>query len=400
MRFEDNFRSIWYGSIKYIKRRKSIHLKPNKPSKGNVLYSYVVGKFLLNLDRPVSYWHTHFWEARQIVKTFLDLGYSVDAIWSGNRSFTPKKQYAFFIDCRSNLQRLTPKLNQDCIKIAHLDTAHMLFQDTAELKRLLNLQDRKGITLRPHRFQMPNLAIEHADCGVVLGNEFTISTYWYANKPIYRVPISSPMLYPWPEQKDFDGCRKRFLWLGSAGMVHKGLDLLLDAFVELPDYHLTICGPVERETAFEQAFYKELYQTSNINTIGWVDIGSDKFLEIANSCIGLVYPSCSEGGGGAVITCLHAGLIPIASFESSVDVSDDFGIILNHSSIEEIKDSVRKISKLPAEELKLMARKAWEFARANHTKERFAEEYKQVIEKIMTMPKNKRKTSKLNIERA
>jgi hypothetical protein len=30
-----------------------------------------------------------------------------------------------------------------------------------------------------------------------------------------------------------------------------------------------------------------------------------------------------------------------------------------------------------------MARKAWEFARANHTRERFAEEYKKVIGKII-----------------
>ena len=126
------------------------------------------------------------------------------------------------------------------------------------------------------------MAIEHADCAAVLGNEFTISTYTYANKPIYRVPISAPFLYPWPEGKDFEACRRHFLWFGSHGFVHKGLDLVLDAFAEMPDYHLTVCGPIreEIEKDFEKAFYKELYQTSNIRTLGWVDIGRPEFTKL------------------------------------------------------------------------------------------------------------------------
>ena len=124
------------------------------------------------------------------------------------------------------------------------------------------------------------------------GNEFTLNTYSYANKPIYRVPISTTVLYSWPEEKDFEACRKRFLWLGSGGLVRKGLDLVLDAFAEMPEYDLTVCGPIQRERDFEKAYYKELYQTPNIHTVGWVDIASPEFIEITNNCIGLIYPSC------------------------------------------------------------------------------------------------------------
>jgi glycosyltransferase involved in cell wall biosynthesis len=80
---------------------------------------------------------------------------------------------------------------------------------------------------------------------------------------------------------------------------------------------------------------------------------------------------------------MHAGLIPIVSYESSVDIDVDFGITLKTSSVEEIKDSVQRIANLPAEELKRMARRAWEFARANHTQERFAEEYRKAIELLL-----------------
>ena len=101
-----------------------------------------------------------------------------------------------------------------------------------------------------------------------------------------------------------------------------------------------------------------------------------------NDCVGVVFPSCSEGGAGSVIICMQAGLIPIVSYESSVNV-DDFGVILKECSANEIKNTIRDVSKLPAQKLKLMARKAWEFARENHTREKFAEEYRKIVLNIM-----------------
>ncbi|MBV8884659.1 MAG: glycosyltransferase [Chroococcidiopsidaceae cyanobacterium CP_BM_RX_35] len=380
--------------IEYMKCFRVVSLKPEQPSQGNVLLSYRIEPFFFKSGKSLPNDHTWYWECRQIAQTFLDLGYCVDVIQFHNYKFVPKKDYAFFIDIRHRLEQLSPLLNKDCIKILHSDTAHILFHNYAEQKRLLALQQRKGITLKPQRFEMPNVAIEYADCMTLLGNEFTIDTFKYAKKPIYRIPISSPKVYSWPKEKNFESCRKSFLWFGSGGLVHKGLDLVLDAFAEMPEYHLTICGPVSKEKDFEKAFYKELYATPNIHMYGWINISSPQFIEIANSCVGIIYPSCSEGGGGCVITCMHAGLIPIVSYESSVDVRDDFGMILKESSIEEIKNSIQMISSLPASELKNMSRKAWEFARANHTREKFAESYRNTVGEIIS---NHRKTNIVGI---
>ncbi len=361
---------------------KRVSLSPGNGSRGNVLLSYILEPFLSNGSGPVSSSHTNHWESLQIARTFLDLGYSVDVIDFRNKTFVPQKGYDVFIDARWNLERLAPLLNEDCLKVMHIDTAHLLFHNAAESSRLLMLQQRKGITLRPRRFEMPHLGIEHADCATILGNEFTMKTYRYAGKPLYPIPISTPVLFDWNERKDFDACRKNFLWFGSGGLVHKGLDLVLDTFKELPGYHLFICGPVQKEKDFEGAYFTELYQTSNIHTIGWVDIAGPQFAEILNQCIGLIYPSCAEGQSGGVVTCLHAGLIPVVSYESGVDI-DDFGIILKECSLEEIRNSVGEISDLPATELGRMARKAWEFARANHTREKFAQEYRKAAIEIL-----------------
>jgi glycosyltransferase involved in cell wall biosynthesis len=359
-----------------------ISLKPERTSRGNVLFSYVTHAFS---GQPVLYSHTSYWESRQMAETFVDLGYSVDVISAADASgFLPQKKYAFFIGHRHNFERIAQRLDQDCVKVLHCEVAHWLFHNSANSSRLLALQRRKGITLPQPRLLEPNLAIERADCATILGNEFTISTYRYANKPIYRVPISAPMLYPWPEKKDFEACRRHFLWFGSNGFVHKGLDLALDAFAAMPEYHLTVCGPIkdEMERYFEKTFYKELYQTPNIRTVGWIDDASPEFLRIANSCIGVINPSCSEGGGGSVITCMHAGLIPIVSYESSVDIGT-FGFLLPDCSIESIQNFIRMVGSLPSQQLAERARQAWEFARAHHTREKFAEEYRKVVGTIM-----------------
>lgn len=361
--------------------RRVVTLKPAKPSRGNVLLCYDNLAFLA--PRQELNDHTRRWEARQIAQTFVDLGYEVDVIGENNVYFLPAKHYSIFVGNRINFDRIAVSLNPDCLKILHIDTAHWLFHNTAEHRRLLQLQERRGFTLLTRRSMQPNMAIEHADCATILGNEFTIGTYSYANKPMYRVPISAMLLYPWPEDKDFEGSRRNFLWLGSDGFVHKGLDLVLEAFCDMPDCHLTVCGPLDMEKDFQSAYRRELYQTPNIHTFGWVDVASQSFLKIAQKCIGLVYPSCSEGGGGSVIGCMHAGLIPIVSREASVDIDRAFGWVLKDSSIAEMKHAVQAISRLPAADLRIMAHAAWNFARANHTRERFDEVFRNTISGIL-----------------
>lgn len=377
--------------------RRFVSLKRGNGCQGNALLSYIIDPFLLKNGEPVSSTHTHYWESLQIARTLLNLGYHVDVIHYSNKTFIPRKKYSVFIGARTNFQRITQLLNKDCVKIVHLDTAHWLFNGCAEYRRCLDLQQRRGITLKSFRGVEPNWAIEYADYATILGNQFTISTYSYAQKPIYRIPISTCGVYPWSEDKDYEVCRKSFLWFGGPGLVHKGLDLVLDAFAEMPDHHLTVCGPLQKEKDFRGAFYEELYQTPNIHTIGWIDVNSSEFTEVINKCVGLIYPSCSEGGGGSVINCIHAGLIPIVSYESSVDVND-FGLVLKDCSVAEIKNSVRTLSSLSTEELKRMSRKAWEFARANHTRERFAEEYRKFVEKIITTHSTKNVLPSADVE--
>ena len=385
-----SFQSLREGLDKHYTKNLCVTLRPAKPSQGSILLSYFntfgsdhvpITKFFSQPHVPLPKIHNE-WESLQMARTFLEMGYTVDVISWTNDRFIPQKHYEVFIDVRHNMERLAPLLPKDCVKIVHIDLCHMLYNNWAEAQRLLELQARRGVTLRPRRFEQPNLAIEHADCATILGNEFTMNTFRYAKKNLHCLPVTNAVLYSSPEEKNFEACRKHYLWLGSGGFVRKGLDLVLDAFSEMPEYNLTVCGPIQQERDFERTYYKELYETPNIRTVGWVDLTSPEFVEITNNCLGLIYPSCSEGQVGSAITCLHAGLLPIISYESGLDVHG-FGMILKEGSIAEIRRAVCSVSSLPAEELKRLACKGWEFARANHTREKFSDEYRKVVERII-----------------
>ena len=379
--------------VKLERKFVSCKASTRRPT-GEVLLCYENRAFFLKPGEPFPIDHTNRWESWQIAKTFVDLGYRVDVINENNDSFVPTKNYAFFVGNRINFDRIAGVLNKECIKILHVDASHWFFNNMAEYRRLELLKQRRGFVLHPDRYLTPNFAIERAEYATVLGNEFTVGTYKYANKPLFRVPISTPVVYPWQDDKEFDRVRKSFLWLGSEGFIHKGLDLVLEAFAQMPDYHLTVCGPIHTDKDFQNAYWHELYKTPNIRTIGWVDVSSPKFLDIAKDCAGIVFPSCSEGGGGGVITCLHAGLIPIVSYEASVDVDENRGLILKESSVEEIKASVQRLSALPAQQLAAISKRNWEFARANHTRETFAANYSRVISEIMAAETKKRQAVK------
>lgn len=362
-----------------------VSLVPKGTLRGNVLLSYRIERFLIEPGQPNPYYHYSCQLSVVMASIFVDLGFAVDIIANTNRTFIPEKDYTFFIDTRMNFERIASLLNKDCVKILHATTAHPYFNNYAETKRLMAMQERRQVTLRSRRFMDPKyaMAIEFADC-VVVHCAFGMKNFKYANKPMYLVPNAVPYRYPWSESKDFEACRFRFLWLGSEGMVHKGLDLVLEAFAGMPEYHLTVCGPVAREKDFEQAYFLELYRTPNIHTHGWIDVESAEFTELAKHCLGLVYPSCSETNAGSVLTCLHAGLIPIISYESGVDMGKDAGIVLDDCSVEAIREAVRQMATASTQELKQRSRKAWEFARANHTMENFQNQYRKIVEKILT----------------
>jgi glycosyltransferase involved in cell wall biosynthesis len=368
--------------MRYGSQGRVVSLVPRETEPvGHVLLSYLIDSFLADGGAGADA-HTNVWECRQIARTFLDLGFAVDVIDWNNETFLPQKPYRFLVDIGVNIERLAPFLGRGCTKILHATGKHWRFQNRAEHLRLAALEARRGVRLQPRRIAPRGCGVELADCLTVLGDRMTIDTFAYSGKPCYRIPLSTTAEFAWNAAKDFATCRRRFVWFGSSGMVHKGLDLVLEAFAATPEVQLTVCGPVDRERDFNDFYRRELYRTPNIRTVGWIDVAGREFARIADTSVALVYPSCSEGCAGCVVTSLHAGLIPIASRESGVEARD-FGVMLTGATVNEVRRAVLDLSRRPAEELRLRSRAAWRYARGYHTRDRFAEEFRSVVERLV-----------------
>ena len=361
-------------------RGRVLNFKPRSNVKGTVLISYVTLPFFRSSSDPLL-GHTNYWESKEMVEIFVERGYEVDLIDTTNHTFTPKKSYDFFIDNGSNMDRIAPLLNHDCIKIFHSTTSHWQFQNEAEKKRAIRVKESLGVLLPLDRELASLRAIEISDVVTMLGNAQTESTYAFAGKQITRIPISTTHSYETPEHKNFDGARKNFIWFGGAGALHKGLDLVLEAFSQMPDLHLTVCGKVSPQDKFADVYRKEMYETQNIKTVGWIDPGSEEFKMLYKASVALVYPSCAEGQAGSVVLSMHAGLIPIVSRESGVDV-EPFGIVLPENSVEAVIAAVKKITNESSETLRERAVGAWSYARTHHTRETFSKAYGEFVDTL------------------
>jgi hypothetical protein len=366
--------------------RRVVRLGPLGPGPepvGRVLLSYVVDPFLAGSEAAISLAHTQDWEAWAMATTWRELGFAVDAIHWTNDRFEPSAPYDVMIDARRNLERLAGAVGPGCLKIFHAETAHWRTNDEAQLRRLAELEARRGIRLTRTRRVGENRAIETADCATVLGNEWTLASYRPFGKPLYRVPISNALTYPSPEAKDFEACRGRFLWFGGVGFVHKGLDLVLDAFAGQEGLALDVAAPIDREPDFAGAYARELFETRNVRALGWLDVGSPRFREVTAADLGMVFPSCSEGGGGSAITAQNAGLIPVLTHETSVDLDPSFGVLLADARVETIRAAARELSARGAGELRSMALESWRRARERHTREAFRRNYRATVLEIL-----------------
>jgi len=355
---------------------RPVRLEPSVTSRGLVVISYLRDPFLAPDGSARG--HTNWQESRMIAQAWCEQNFTVEVIDHKNRDYVPPQQAVAVIDLGVNLGRWAPSLPVGCLKILHATGAHWRTQNAAEMRRLRNIRQRRGLELLPRRQAIESRGIENADVATVLGNNFTSNSFAFAGKKLCRVPISSAYEFPWPEDRDFETARRRFLWMGSYGMVHKGLDLVLEAFALMPDLQLTVCGRPEKEDDFYTAYRRELNELPNVRVAGWTDPASAEFDAIRRTHAAIVYPSCSEGGGGSVIHAMHAGLVPVVTPQASVDIAD-FGQTVGGEGVQDVVAAVRAVADQPARTVGDRAREAWDYVRGSHTAGAFEKNYRSFV---------------------
>lgn len=356
---------------------------------GDALVSFITGPLI---QAPWEFFtdpHPNYWTCSEVVRLLTVRGYDVDIIDWDNETFIPKKKYDICIDLHHNLERLSPYLGPLCIKAMFVVASYHLFQNNAEKARLNNFEKRRGVKLSQKRRDPLSNNLKYIDFIAGYGNKTVHETYPLESKSIIPIPIPAVETYEFPEDKDFEIARTHFLWFGGGGAILKGLDLVVETFATLPHLKLSIIGPSAFEKDFEAIYAKELalpnitrYSKPKIQRDGSVKTDGILVQNILNSCAAIVSLSGSEGGGGATIQAMQAGLFPIITPQTGINENAP-SIVITNPSIENITKIVQDFSLLPPEKIKAMAKDVWQFVRNNHTKKHFTKSFDALLENML-----------------
>ncbi len=330
----------------------------------------------------MTFLHQTLWQCTEIARLLGEFGYNVDVI-DFHRDVRLAKAYDLIIDIHPGLNKSYQNhMTENCKKIVYCTGANVTFSNAAEQKRLDDLFMRKGVRLRARRYFQP---IERREMlsfdGVLLiGNSYTWRTY--NEFGISSVSYIKNTGYDFPGQKDFSKkSSSKFLYMGSAGQVFRGLDLLLDIFSERPDLTLYVCAQLKAESDFCALYKKELFNTANIIPVGFVDIRSKNFAQIAAACSYMILPSAAEGMSGSVLVAMSAGIIPIVSRECGLE--DDEVQHLPDCNLQTIARVVDEYSKKPLSWIEIESRRVMDIARTRYNNRNFTDCMRSALRRVL-----------------
>lgn len=346
----------------------------------NCLMMYITNPFTGKQNEDS---HQNVRQAREIARLIGEFGYDVDVLQYDVRYARLNKKYDLVFDICAREKPIYGKaLSDSAIKIIYFTGSESVFANQAELSRIQAVMERRGVTLQPRR-QAPLISktVENFDCAILIGNTYNLQTYSGFNlKNVHLVPNTGyDFHFPFLSEKKSS---KNFLFFGSGGSVHKGLDLLLEIFSE-PGFpaSLYVCGLFEQEDDFVAAYRKELYQTPNITPIGFVDIWSDTFRGLAEKCAYTILPSCAEGQAGSITTLMSAGVIPICSRECGFNA--DEVILLPDCSMDSIRSCVLDCARKPLSWVEAKSAETLSIVRERFSEKAFSQEMQTALESVL-----------------
>jgi glycosyltransferase involved in cell wall biosynthesis len=351
----------------------------------NALFSYITKPFKKGIDLS----HTNSFEAIEIGKVLNEAGFNVDMADYDYEGKIDYSKYDLIFGFGEPLNNSFYKGGEKLITVYYGTGMHLNTQNNNTLKRIREVFNKKGVWLTGSgRIVNKSWSMQTTlvDAMVLLGNEEVTNTYSpYFKGKIYNIPASFYKVTNYEEiisSKDFNKSKTHFLWFGSSGMIHKGLDLLLEFFSKREDIHLHICGPLEGEPEFKRTYYNELIKTANIHYHGFVSLNSSLFKELLQKCAFVVFPSCSEGGSPSVLNvCGNGGLIPLLSKEASIDTGD-FGFVFDKINIESIQFTIDRALHLTDKEIKERSLKCYEVISKKHSQTNYTDELRKCIKEI------------------
>ncbi|MGA2082519.1 MAG: hypothetical protein ABSH53_18165 [Holophaga sp.] len=350
-----------------------------------------------SLDRPfrkgIHYKHNNLFESLEMAQVFHELEHQVDVVNYDSRAEIDYTRYQVVFGSGPPLERVF--LQEHICRprtILYLCGAYPSVNNRASLDRLQVVHRGRDVWLAASaRLGDPGVGVERVVDGlIVLGNAVTAEPYRAAtSRPVHQLPLLFLQTVD-PEEilraRDLSLARNHFLWFAGTGLVHKGLDLVLEAFARHPGLHLHVFGAIDSEPGFVEAYRKELRETPNVHVEGFLALESPAFRAALLASAFVICPSCSEACNSSVLNiCGNGGNLPVLTRQNGIDL-DDFGILVRDTTVEAVEAALAEAAALTGAELDRRLRRCAAFFQREHSRERFHLRMKEAVQAILDAP--------------
>ncbi len=359
----------------------------NKASTKQALLYYKTEPFVMPW-KVRDYRHTNLWEIVEIVRILNRYGYVVDVVDRDAKHFTPEDVYDLFLGLGAG--HSGKRFSQYAQRMPRATKILIAAGPEPRLSNKLVLEHYARFNRR-HDCKVPAMRLTEGidfesfardtDYFIPIGEQHTFcpQSYMALGMPVLNyLPSTSPAIRfksEWLETRS----RRAFLCFAGDGFICKGVDVVVDSFAEMPDVEVYICGP-RSESAFFEIFESKLGASLNIRYEGFVKIGGPRFEELVAHCSYVVFPSSAEGCATSIATVLRAGLLPVITRETGIDVNK-FGFYIEgkkESLVEETVSACRSAIEISDAEYR---QRVWDCLEdsSKYTQASFADSFEKAI---------------------
>lgn len=324
--------------------------------------------------------HTNFAELNMLVKAFISQNAVLDICSfeaEGIDEVLEKRDYDYILGF-GTVFRKAASMHPDAKKILYVTENPYHVSRQAELERIEYFKERTGRQtefLRTGRSYLDG-DLKLADAIICLGEKRHME---HLGVPVFHVTPTGlhndRFIFRWEKKK-----KNRFLVFGSNGIIHKGIDLLIEVFKDHPEWELYVCGA---EAAKDLKQKRISNVTANIHLCGYVSTQSEAFTELIDACTFVLLPSCSEACATSLLTCMRHGMIPVTTKNNGMEQYEEYCDFFDGYRLEEIESKLIQMVSYDMEELEKKAYEIWKFSNEEFTLKRFYADVRQVLGKLM-----------------
>lgn len=364
-------------TIEFFKR-KNHHILYSLFNRKWAYVSYIPEVYHKKKDMQYMLSHQNKREAILIGEIFYELGYNVKVALFNDPKECDDRKYDIIFGLEPNFITMCKK-NPKALKIYYATGAYWKHQISSVISQTDLFNKTHNTNLKYSRLVEPHNSCEIADTIFQIGSSFTINSYPQdQQKKIKIINQSSNLVGQCNlEKKISTFSTTEFIWFGSDGSILKGLDIVIEYFMQNRQLKLNIVGPIDPD--FKDYYQPIIKNFPNIIFHGYLNTSSEEFINIAYKSTFNIFPSGSEGCPGSVVTLMQMGVIPIVSPWAAFDKIKEYGYLLPYSSIEEIDKAIQWSKSLSIAQIQKLIIKNISYSKQKWNIVQFGNEFQKLL---------------------